>query len=66
MLTSQPLSDSPKIKQARGIQEITLGLHKDTKVIKTYICMSLALSSNISVLRSIAAPVTAKILEGFT
>lgn len=65
MLIGQPLSDTPEGKQAHGIQELHSDSTKDAKVTKAVFFMSLALSSNISVLGIAVAPVTAKILGGF-
>lgn len=59
MLISQQPLRFPEGKQARGIQEITLWT-KDAKVTKLSFFMSFLLFSNILVLGTAAAPVTAK------
>lgn len=59
MLISRQPRGFSEGKQARGIQEITLWTN-DAKVTKLTFFMSLVLFSNISVLGTAAAPVTAK------
>lgn len=58
VICQQPLRSSEG-KQARGIQEITLWT-KDAEVTKLTFFTPLVLFSNISILGTAAAPVTAK------